>query len=146
MTSQQAVTVNGRTLTSEELAKLAIAIAMEKKAYAPTLIDLRDQDAFTEFFGIVTASNHRQVAAITEDIKLFFKNKLGVLPVTIDGVDSSTWVLMDYGHFFIHVFVEETRQRYQLEQLWSKGLFLELSEKELDGLMAEVKELINSAQ
>ena len=143
MSQNQNISINGRVLSSAELAKLAIAIAMDKKAFSPTLIDLRDQEAFTEFFAIVTATNNRQVSAITEDIKLFFKNKLGILPVTIDGVDSSTWVLMDYGSFFIHVFVEETRQRYQLEQLWSKGLFLELNETELDSLMSEVKESLS---
>jgi ribosome-associated protein len=36
----------------------------------------------------------------------------------VEGLDDARWVLMDYGDFLVHVFLEETRLFYDLEHLW----------------------------
>jgi ribosome-associated protein len=41
-----------------------------------------------------------------------------VTPRRIEGLDTLTWVLLDYGSFVVHVFDEETRRFYELERLW----------------------------
>ena len=43
----------------------------------------------------------------------------GPRPVRVEGKDDLTWVLMDYGDFVVHVFLEETRRYYDLERLWA---------------------------
>ncbi|MGH9244943.1 MAG: RsfS/YbeB/iojap family protein [Acidimicrobiales bacterium] len=43
----------------------------------------------------------------------------GPKPLRIEGLDDRTWVLMDYGDFVVHVFLQETREYYELERLWS---------------------------
>ena len=40
-------------------------------------------------------------------------------PVRVEGLQDATWVLMDYGDFIVHVFLQETREYYDLEHLWS---------------------------
>ncbi len=37
----------------------------------------------------------------------------------VEGLQDATWVLMDYGDFIAHVFLQETRDYYDLEHLWS---------------------------
>jgi ribosome-associated protein len=130
-----------RAFSPEELSALAIAVGLEKKAFRPVLIDLRPQGAFTEYFAIMSATNPRQASAIAEDIRLFFKNTFGVHPVTADGFEAATWVLLDYGSFFIHVFQESTRDMYRLENLWSKGRFVEIKEQALEASLKEVRSL-----
>jgi ribosome-associated protein len=39
--------------------------------------------------------------------------------VRVEGLADATWVLMDYGDFIVHVFLQETREYYDLEHLWS---------------------------
>ena len=133
------VRLNGRTFLPEEVASLAIALAMEKKAFRPVLLDLRSQGAFTEYFALVSASNGRQVGAVAEGIRMFFKQTFGINPIAVDGMESLTWVLIDYGFLFIHVFQEPTRELYQLEQLWSKGRVVALNEGEVQSLFDDVK-------
>lgn len=112
----------------EKMALLAIGCAMEKKASRPVVMDLRHLGSFFDFFAIVSASNSRQVYAIAQEIKVFFKKSFGLYPVSVDGLESSNWVLMDYGFLFVHIFVEPTREMYQLEKLWSKARMVEFTE------------------
>ncbi|MBM3383087.1 MAG: ribosome silencing factor [Betaproteobacteria bacterium] len=128
-----------RILEREELVKLAMAIGLEKKAMRPMAIDLRSQGAFTEYFVILSATNARQVAAVAEEIRLFFRDNLSLQPVSIDGREARTWILLDYGFLFVHVFQEPTRELYALEQLWGKGRYITPTEQELSALLTEVK-------
>lgn len=122
--------LGGHHYTKEELALLAVAVAREKKAVRPVILDLRNlSHAFTEIFVIVSAANNRQVYAIAEEVRLFFKNTFGLLPVAVDGLETCTWVLLDFGFMFVHIFQESTRDMYQLEQLWSKARNISASEE-----------------
>lgn len=143
--TDSAMKLGTRNFTREETALIAIAVAMERKSFRPVLLDLRAQGAFTEMFAIVSAVNARQVTAIAEGIRLFFKNTFGLNPIGVDGLESQTWVLIDYGFLFIHVFQEPTRELYQLEQLWSKGRLIPLHEEEIQKLFNEVKTLAASS-
>ena len=37
----------------------------------------------------------------------------------VEGLDGLSWVLLDYGDFVVHVFLDETRKFYELERLWA---------------------------
>jgi ribosome silencing factor RsfS/YbeB/iojap len=43
----------------------------------------------------------------------------GPHPLRIEGLDDARWVLMDYGDFIVHVFLDEARTYYDLERLWA---------------------------
>ena len=79
----------------------------------------------TELFGVVdafvitSAQNTRHVRTLVEEIERGVKESHGITPVRIEGQQDATWVLMDYGDFIAHVFLQETRDYYDLEHLWS---------------------------
>lgn len=81
--------------------------------------------AMTELFGVVdafvitSATNTRHVRTLVEEIERAVKESHGFAPVRIEGLADATWVLMDYGDFIAHVFLQETRDYYDLEHLWS---------------------------
>lgn len=118
------LTHNSSSHSNEEVALLAARLALEKKATNPVVLDLRNVGAFSEFFTIVSVANSRQAVAVAEDVVSFFKSQMGLRPVAVDGIETGTWVLIDYGFLFIHIFQEDVRQKYQLEQLWSKARML----------------------
>lgn len=72
---------------------------------------------------IVTARSKRHMNAMAEFIRKVYKMKRNsddILP-KIEGESSNNWIAMDLGNIALHIFEEESRQKYDLESLWSVG-------------------------
>ena len=110
----------------DEIVKLALVCADEKKAENTVVIDLRDVASFTEFFVITSGSNQRQVQAIADEINEQLKKQLSTKPVRIEGYNAADWVLLDYGDFIVHIFEQKAREFYDLERLWRDAKKVEL--------------------
>jgi ribosome-associated protein len=124
---------------SELIAQVAAALGLEKKAFRPVILDLRGLSSLTDFFVILSATSSRQVIAIAEGIRQGLKQYLRLKTVSVDGMSEGKWALLDYGSVFVHVFQEPTRELYQLEQLWSKGVVHFVGETESQTLLDELK-------
>lgn len=85
--------------------------------------------AITDWFVITSGRNNRQVRAIVEAVEEALTKAGGPKPVRIEGRDTWTWVLMDFGSFVVHVFTEEAREYYDLERLWKDVPRLEAAER-----------------
>lgn len=102
----------------KDLALDAIKYGQEIRAERPVLMDVRGLTTIADYFVIMSAANTRQVEAISENIKLTFKDDHEMLPLTEEKDTTNKWILLDYGDFVVHVFLEETRAYYDLEKLW----------------------------
>jgi ribosome-associated protein len=101
--------------------KLALSIASaadDKKAADILLLNMEKVSPITDYFVICSARNTTQVQAIADNIedKLAEEN---VLPMHREGTSEGKWVLLDYGDCIAHVFLEQERNFYNLEQLWA---------------------------
>lgn len=74
--------------------------------------------AITDHFVIASAPNTRQVRTIAEEVERHISAAGGPRPQRVEGLDDRRWVLLDYGAFVVHVFLQETRDYYELERLW----------------------------
>ena len=83
---------------------------------------------FTDFFVIATGRNARQTKAIYDEVSGVLKKEHGLLPRSTAGVTEATWVLADYLDVVLHLFTQETRAFYRLEDLWSDVPSVELAE------------------
>ena len=105
---------------SEQLALTIVKAIQEKKGENIKMLDLRDIDtAVTDFFVICHAQSDTQVDAIFRSIDEIVKKELGLDPYQIEGTDYSNWILLDYVDVVAHVFREEIRDFYRLEELWA---------------------------
>lgn len=73
---------------------------------------------FADWFVIASGSSDRQVRAIADRIEERLR-ELGTRPLHVEGHAAGQWVLLDYGDFLVHVFLDERRRFYGLERLWS---------------------------
>ncbi|MEY4565515.1 MAG: Ribosomal silencing factor RsfS, partial [Planctomycetota bacterium] len=92
-----------------------------------TVIDLTGVTSLFDFFVLVTGSSRRQLGAIADEIERALK-QLGEKKLSISGLEEGRWVVMDYGSIVIHLFDEETRGFYNLENLWADGKTVDVSE------------------
>ena len=100
-------------------AVLAARAADDKQGRDTIVLDVGAVLSITDHFVITSAGNDRLVRTITEEVERRVKDGGGPSPLRVEGLDDLRWVLLDYGDFVVHVFLEETRQYYELERLWS---------------------------
>ena len=67
-----------------------------------------------------------ELRAIVDEAKLRLKNDWQLLPGGTDGEGAAGWIVLDFLDAVLHVFTEEARQRYQLEDLWREAPRLDL--------------------
>ena len=96
----------------------ALALALDKKALEPVLLDVRELCSFTNYQLILSGRSDRQVDAIAEGIAAGLKAD-GLRPLSSEGARSGQWALLDYGDFVVHVFVHAAREHYDIEGLWN---------------------------
>ena len=46
------------------------------------------------------------------------RNATGRSPVRSEGMAEAQWILVDYGDVIVHVFLQETRDFYEIERLY----------------------------
>lgn len=113
---------------SLQLALAAARTAAENRGRDIAILDLREVTPIFDYFVIATGSSRRQLHAISEDIDHKLEKDLGDHRDGIEGYVESRWILLDYGSVVIHLFDEETRDYYALEDLWSEAKRVELPE------------------
>ncbi len=101
-----------------EQVKTVVAAAEDKKALDVVVLRLAALTEFTDYFVICTGTNPRQTQAIVDEITLRLKKTYKLRPQHTEGYNVGEWILLDFGAFVVHVFVEESRRFYDLERLW----------------------------
>lgn len=96
----------------------ALALALDKKALEPVLLDVRELCSFCNYQLVVSGRSDRQVDAIADGINAGLKAE-GHRPLGAEGARTGQWSLLDYGDFVVHVFLHSAREHYDLEGLWS---------------------------
>ncbi len=107
---------------SLKLALGAARTAHENRGTNIEVLDLRDVTPMFDYFVVVTGNSRRQLHAISEEIDHYLEDDLNDKRMSIEGYDESRWILLDYGSVVIHLFDEETRQFYAIEDLWTDAV------------------------
>jgi ribosome-associated protein len=104
--------------TALQRACLAARTAADNKAQNVTVLDLRPITPLFDYFVLSTGASRRQVHAIVEETDAALR-AVGDTRNGVEGYEASKWVVQDYGDILVHVFDAETRDYYQLEELWN---------------------------
>ena len=107
------------TTESIDLVRSAARAADQKKAENVVAFDVSESLAITDVFMVTSASNERLVSAVVDAVEEALIEQHDRRPLRREGKGEGRWVLLDYGDCVAHVFTQESREYYALEQLWS---------------------------
>jgi ribosome-associated protein len=104
---------------SLELAMQVAQGMFEKKAEDIKILDMRDvKGASSDFFVICHAASDKQVEAIANSVEEEVEKQSNEWPRHREGQVNNEWVLLDYFDVVAHVFQQEKREFYAVEELW----------------------------
>lgn len=110
-----------------DIVKLVTEGIQDRKGRKITHVDLSDiESAAAQNFVICEGSSTMQVLAIADSVREYLHKNAGIKPYNYDGYQNSQWIVIDYGHTLVHVFLPDVRQHYNLEELWSDAKINEI--------------------
>ena len=113
--------------SSQSLIEEIINLAFEKKAKNLISLDLRGFSSLTDYFIICHGKSEPQVKAIVDNIRKGTSFK----PRHLEGYENKKWVLLDYFDIVVHVFDENERDYYSIEQIWADAPKNEFHDEEI---------------
>lgn len=121
----------------ERIEKIA-SLADEVKAENMILFDVRNTLDICDYFILCDAPSSTRVRAIAENIVTEMKHE-GEKPIHVDGLREGRWVVVDFGDVIVHVFQKESRDFYDIEELWSDAPKYRLATDPASGKLQVVK-------
>ena len=104
---------------SDILLETIIEGILEVKGIDTSILDLKKiETAVCKYFVICSGTSNTHVSSIADSVKKNVSKEIQEKPWHIEGLNTSEWVLIDYSDIVVHVFQEETREFYRLEDLW----------------------------
>ncbi len=111
-------------LTAQERAIKCAALALDKKALEVKILEIGRLSSIADYLVLASGRSDKQTQAIADSVRQGLK-KFGKA-LDIEGVKEGQWIVIDYGDVIVHIFQEEIRRYYNLDELWSAAPEVEI--------------------
>ncbi len=114
-------------MTDREELEIVVKALDSKRAEKITALKVQDLTILANYFVIASATSTTQVKALSDAVE-YNMEQAGIRPKSIEGVQSRSWIVLDYIDVIVHIFTQQDREFYQLEHLWADGEAVDLSD------------------
>lgn len=115
-------------MNAQQTVRYICEALLERKGRDIDVLQVEHLTTLTEYFVICTATSTTQVRALADSVEYHLKYDHDTVPHHVEGFESSSWILLDYGSVLVHIFVPEAREFYNLENLWKDGTRISLKD------------------
>ncbi len=105
------------TLTPLERALECARLSLDKKALDVKILEIGRLSSIADYLVLASGRSDKQAQAIADSVKKGLK-KYGKA-LDIEGLKEGNWIVIDYGDVLVHIFQEELRRYYNLDELWA---------------------------
>ncbi|MBF0300216.1 MAG: ribosome silencing factor [Oligoflexia bacterium] len=112
---------------SQNIALAVAWIIINMKGTNVKILDMRTINSLSDYFILADAQNPILAESMSDDVTFHMK-KFGKHIRGVEGHRTSNWTLIDLGSVMAHIFVESSREIYNLESLWPNAPRIEIPE------------------
>lgn len=105
-------------MTAEEKIREVVRALDAKRAEDIRVLKVTELTALGDYFVIANGTSTTHTKTLAEEAE-FRLSQQGVEPHHREGMNGSNWYILDYSDVIVHVFYQEMRSFYRLEQLWA---------------------------
>ena len=113
-------------MTAEEKIRIIVRALDDKRAEDIRVLRVTDLTILGDYFIIANGTSTTHTKTLAEEVE-FQLSQLGVEPHHREGMNGSNWYILDYMDVIVHVFYQETRDFYRLEQLWADAQEIDIT-------------------
>ncbi|MDC1142981.1 ribosome silencing factor [Planctomycetota bacterium] len=110
------------------MAREAVKACTDQKATDIKLLEVTGLTIVSDYFVICTASSDTNARAIASEVKKSLRDNAGQMPIGMEGTDTGWWVLLDYGDIVVHIFQDDARKYYAIDESWADAMVIDDSE------------------
>jgi len=117
-------------INSDKLSSFIANCMDDKKAIDIRIINLKNiKNSITDYFVLATGNSNIHIDAIADGVQVDVYKKYKEKPWKKEGLENSEWILIDFVNVVAHIFDENKRGLYNLENLWGDGIIKEFNTK-----------------
>lgn len=95
----------------------AARLAANTRCHNVVLMDVRELSPVTDFFVLASGTSARQMRTVVDEIE-----EMGAAidqkAIARSGYEGESWIVLDFVDVIVHVFSDEARMFYDLDNLW----------------------------
>ena len=111
---------------SLDIVKKIVKALDDKKGNDIQIIKIEELTIVADYFIICTANSNTHVRALADEVE-YQLEEAGIKADHIEG-RATGWVLLEYKGVVVHIFLEESRNYYNLERLWEDAAKIDISQ------------------
>jgi len=109
-----------RENNSERLVETVIEGLQETKGVNIVKVDLREiESSICKYFVICSGTSNTHVSSLADGLEDYVFEKTRDKVWKQEGKQHGQWILLDYADVIVHIFQEEYREFYKIEELWA---------------------------
>lgn len=111
---------------SLDVVKKIVKALDDKKGNDIQVIKIEELTIVADYFVICTANSNTHVRSLADEVE-YQLEEAGIKADHIEG-RATGWVLLEYRGVVVHIFLEESRNYYNLERLWEDAKKIDASQ------------------
>jgi ribosome-associated protein len=103
--------------SSHTFALEAARLAANTRCHNVAVLDVHGLSPVCDYFVLASGTSARQMRSVADEIGEL-AGKQGLKSMHTDGYDGESWILVDFVDVIVHLFSDEARAYYDLDNLW----------------------------
>ena len=117
-------------VSAENLSKYIVKGIQEKKGADIVILNLKGiGNAIADYFIICTGASDTQLDAISDSVEKEVLETAEERPWHREGIQNKEWILLDYSNVVVHIFKNNVRSFYGLEELWGDAVITRVEDQ-----------------